>query len=94
MPVEALMDRPFGSPVALQVSGLPAVELPTIGRLTLTPTLPVWLPGLVILTESLTAPVAAQPPAALLHRSSMAKVPVDSVMLNAPPVLPGGIPRH
>src|SRR6266516_3414915 len=96
VPVVALMVRPAGSPVWLQVSGLPAVELPAIGRLTWAPTLFVWVPGLVILIESLTAPVATQPPAALLHRSSMAKgvVEVDSVRLNAPPGLPGGIPAH
>src|SRR5215472_13587214 len=67
VPVEALMVRVGGSPVALQASGLPAVELPTIGTLTLSPTLLVRLPGLVILIVSLIAPVGTHPPAALLH---------------------------
>src|SRR5690348_12378866 len=67
VPVVAPMPRPAGSPVALQESGLPAVELPTIARLTLVPTLLVWVPGLVILIVSLIAPVGTHPPAALLH---------------------------
>src|SRR5262249_52149210 len=98
-PVDALMFRPAGSPMALQVSGLPAAELPWTGRLTLTPTGLVWAPGLPIETESWMAPVATHPIApllndALLHSDSTAKVPVESVSLKAPPGLPAGIPAH
>src|SRR5690242_6809580 len=87
VPVEELMPRPVGSPVWLQVSGLPAVELPLIVRLTLAPTLLVCWPGPVILTESWMAPVCTHPFApvlndALLHRDSTAKDPVSSVKLN------------
>src|SRR5262249_30968551 len=57
VPVVALMFRPSGSPVWLQASGLPAMKLPTIGRLTLSPTLLVLLPELVILIVSLIAPI-------------------------------------
>src|SRR6266705_3499760 len=84
--VVALMVRPAGSPVWLQVSGLPAVELPAIGRLTWAPTLFVWVPGLVILIESLTAPVITQPRAALLHSVCTAKEPGAGVSVRSKPV--------
>ena len=94
VPVVALMVRPFGSPVWLQASGLPAVELPTIGRLTVSPTLLVWLPGLVILIESLTAPVCHAPTGGVAPQVLHGEGAGGSVWLNAPPGLPAGIPAH
>src|SRR5215471_7180314 len=50
-PVEELMDRPAGSPVAPYVSVCPDAEsLARICRLTAVPTVEVWLPGLVTVT--------------------------------------------
>src|SRR5215472_5063492 len=77
----------------------PAVELPWIARLTVSPVAFCRVPGLVIETESLMALVAAHPfapllNAALLHSASTANLPVDSVRLKAPPGLPGRIPAH
>src|SRR5690348_12670857 len=94
VPDVVLMPRPFGSPVAFQASGLPALEAPTIGRLTVSPTLLVWPPGLVILIVSLIAPVGTQAFAALLHSVCTAKVPEESVRLKAAPALPGAILAH
>src|SRR5215471_9963201 len=86
VPVEALMFRPAGSPMALQVSGLPAAEAPWIVRLMASPAGLLRLPGLVIETESAMAPVATHPfwpplNDALLHSDSTAKgtVLVDRV---------------
>src|SRR5689334_16011344 len=99
VPVAVLMLRPAGSPMAFQVSGLPAAEAPWTGWLMLTPTGLLRVPGLVIETESWMAPVATHPfapplNAALLHSDSTAKmpveVPVESVRLKAPPGLPTG----
>src|SRR5215831_15892571 len=94
------MVRPAGSPVALQVSGFPAVEDPWMGWLRLTRTGLVRVPGLVIDTESWMATVSISthpfaPPLndALLHSDATAKDPVPSPRLNGPPA-PVGSPRH
>src|ERR1700733_13405438 len=50
-PVEELIDRPAGRPVALKVSVWPEAEsVAVICRLAAVPTVPVWLPGLVTVT--------------------------------------------
>ncbi len=49
-PVELLMDRPVGSPVAAYVSEPLLVELAETWRLTAVPTVEDWLPGLVTVT--------------------------------------------
>src|SRR6476620_5024649 len=49
-PVELLIDRPVGSPVAAYVREPLLVLLAEICRLTAVPTVEVWLPGLVTVT--------------------------------------------
>src|SRR5947209_12899954 len=46
-PLDGSMDRPLGSPVALQVRVSPSLEVPCICRLTGLLSMLVWLPGLV-----------------------------------------------
>src|SRR4029079_18391274 len=54
-PVEALIDRPAGRPVADQVSVWPDCEsVPVSCRDAAVPTVPVWLPGLF--TDTVLAP--------------------------------------
>lgn len=49
-PVELLIDRPVGSPVAAYVREPLLVLLAEICRVTAVPTVAVWLPGLVTVT--------------------------------------------
>jgi hypothetical protein len=49
-PLDALIDKPAGRPVADHVSARPPESLPDICRLFAVPTVPVWLPGFVTVT--------------------------------------------
>src|SRR4051794_6164287 len=57
-PVEELIDRPVGSPVADQVYGAVPPEA-DICRLLAVPTVPVWLPGLLTVTPPVVVQVGS-----------------------------------
>ena len=76
-PVAVSMDMPAGSPVALQVSANPPLELPAIVR-SYFPPATLRLPGLVTVTASADCAVdITHPSAELLHNGCMANEPVD-----------------
>ena len=71
-PVEELIDRPAGSPVADQVIGAtPPLEVSF--TLLAVPTVPVWVPGLVIATGAAGTESDSVPS----RRLSLSKLPPD-----------------